>query len=103
MTMSAFPDSGQLMERLLRDDSLTPEEIHKLLPRIRYLTGEATEALRVRLDAESMLAVSENTETIRKFDQSSRRLNRWLIALTVALVILTGVIAWFTILLALKS
>ena len=48
-------------------------------------------------------AVYEQVLAISRFDQTSRRLTRWLIGLTIVLVVLTGVIAWFTILLALKS
>jgi len=48
-------------------------------------------------------AVYEQVSAISRFDQTSPRLTRWLIGLTIVLVVLTGVIAWFTILLALKS
>jgi hypothetical protein len=103
MSMSAFPDSKQLHERLLKPDRFSSEEIHGLLARLPCLTGEAAAALQVRLDAESMLALSENTEAIKNFDESSRRLNRWLIGLTVVLVVLTLVIAGFTIVLVVKK
>lgn len=103
MAMSAFPDSKQLHERLLKGDRFSSEEIRGLLARLPYLTGEAISALRVRLDAESMLALAENTEAIKNFDESSRRLNRWLIRLTVVLVVLTLVIAGFTVVLAVKK
>ena len=44
-------------------------------------------------------ALNENRSAIEHFDKSSRKLTRWLIALTVVLVALTLVIAGFTILL----
>ncbi len=39
-------------------------------------------------------------QTVQEFDQSSGKLTRWLIVLTVLLVVLTGVITYFTVLLA---
>jgi hypothetical protein len=44
-------------------------------------------------------ALDENRKAIHSFDQASRNLTRWLIGLTVVLVALIFVIAWFTILL----
>lgn len=48
-------------------------------------------------------AISDTEKALVQFDESSRRLTRWLIGLTVVLVILTGVIAWFTILLVRRA
>ena len=44
-------------------------------------------------------ALNENRSATEHFDQSSRKLTRWLIGLTVVLIVLTLVIAGFTILL----
>lgn len=103
MIGSAFPDSKGLAERLLNEVPLAPEEIRRLLPRLRYLTPEFREDLRIRLDAESMLELVENTEAIKSFDESSRKLTRWLIRLTILLVVLTLVIAGFTVLLWIRG
>jgi len=51
------------------------------------------------VDASARASLLEVRSTIEKFDQSSRRLTRWLVGLTGVLVILTIVIAGFTILL----
>jgi hypothetical protein len=39
-------------------------------------------------------------QTVQEFDQRNGKLTRWLIVLTVLLVVLTGVITYFTVLLA---
>ena len=93
MISSAFPDSKELAERLLKDEPLTSAEIRRLLPRLRYLTQELREDLRIRLDAESIIELVENTAAIKSFDQASRKLTKWLIGFTIALVALTVVLA----------
>ncbi|HXT86794.1 MAG TPA: hypothetical protein VN745_07210 [Verrucomicrobiae bacterium] len=63
---------------------------------------KAADILNLRVAIQLDQALGETRRAIRDFDTSSRKLTRWLIGLAVALVILTLVIAWFTILLALK-
>ena len=50
-------------------------------------------------DASARSSMQEVRGTIERFDQASRRLTRWLIGLTIVLVVLTLAITIFTILL----
>lgn len=89
---------------------LTPEDRDRYFSELRLLLGDDLILVQTALnknqtaikefDTSTRASLQEVRSTIEKFDQSSRRLTRWLIGLTVVLVVLTGVIAWFTILLA---
>lgn len=85
---------------------LTREELNDAATHVQFLKPEhanryfAELLLRLSGDLISVkTALDQNREAIRSFDESSRRLNRRLICLTVVLVALTLVIAGFTILL----
>lgn len=90
-------NSSQAAETRLREPpKLTAQEVRDLFPYMNQLsiTGER------RLTAELAL---QNIEAVQQFEVSSSRLTKWLVWLTVALVILTVVITFFTIVLARKS
>ncbi len=90
--------------------SLTRNELDKIRCSIQHLTPNERDRYFSELFlllADDLVSVhgalNENRSAIEQFDESSRRLNRWLIRLTVVLVVLTLVIAGFTIVLAVKK
>jgi hypothetical protein len=86
--------SSQDAETRLRDSAkLTTQEVQDLFPYMNQLSiaGER------RLTAELAL---QNLEAVQKFETSSSKLTQWLIGLTVVLLLLTGVIAWYSYVLA---
>ncbi len=101
-----FSTTEHVKKRLASMARLTPEEMEGALPHVQFLPSDALHRYFAELlfvlagDLESLrTALGENRDAIKRFDESSRRLTRWLIGLTVVLVILTIVIAWFTVLL----
>ena len=60
---------------------------------------KAADILNLRVAIQLDQALGETRQAIRDFDTSSRKLTRWLIGLTIVLVVLTGVITWLTVLL----
>ncbi len=91
-----FNGSQEAETRLREPAKLTTQEVRDLFPYMNQLsiTGER------RLTAELAL---QNIEAVQQFEVSSSRLTKWLVWLTVALVVLTVVITFFTIVLARKS
>ncbi len=80
--------------RLLSNTSpLTREEVRDLM---QWMNQISTGGIR-RLEAELAL---QSIQAVQKFETSSTRLTFWLIVLTAVLVALTGVISYFTVLLA---
>ena len=83
--------------RLVTDPSrLTTQEIRDLLRYVRQISEGGLRRLYVELSL-------QNLEAIQQFERSSSRLSRWLTCLTVVLVVLTGIIAVFTIHLVLNA
>jgi hypothetical protein len=83
-------NSPQEAEARLRDPAkLAPQEVRDLIPHMNQI-GET--GIR-RLNAELVL---QNIEAIQQFEKSSSRLTLWVVWLTVVLLILTGVIAWYS-------
>lgn len=96
----AFSDFNKdFVPRMKDSTDLTTEEVCASMDWIAKTPAGVGDIVAMRLLLQQIQALKEDTETIRKFDKSSRRLNRWLIGLTVVLVILTVVIACFTVLL----
>lgn len=92
-----FRDSQEVENRLRSNSAkLSPEEVRDLMPWMHQLSipGER------RLTAELAL---QNLEAVQTFEGSSRRLTKWLIGLTAVLVVLTIVIAYYSIVLARKE
>ncbi|MHB8525582.1 MAG: hypothetical protein ACYDD2_05415 [Candidatus Acidiferrales bacterium] len=87
-----FGNLNGVLSRLDDKKPLTEEE-HRAL--YQWLTDVGDQNRRM-LDLEM---TRRSLHAIRQFDESSRKLTRWLIRLTFILVILTIVIAGFTILL----
>ena|SRR5438046_2224982 len=88
-----FNSSQDVEARLANPAPLTSAEIRDLFPHL----NQVSETGMRRLNAHLAL---ENLEAVRKFEQSSSTLTKWLIGLTVVLVILTIVIAFYTFVLA---
>ena len=99
----SFDKLNDVLNRLDGMRPLTDEERRDLY---QWLDGAGDQNRRI-LDLEMtrrlLDALNENRSAIQRFDESSRRLTRWLIGLTVVLVILTIVIAGFTILLWMRG
>lgn len=112
-------DALKASRRLTRDEllaircsveRLTPGQRDRYFTELAFLLSEDLLSVHTALnqnqaaikefDASARASLNEIRGTIEKFDKASRRLTRWLIGLTVVLIILTGAIAWFTILLA---
>ncbi len=91
-----FNSSQEVENRLANPAPLTSEEIRDLFPHL----NQVSESGMRRLNAHLAL---ENLEAVRKFEQSSGRLTKGLIWLTVVLVVLTILIAWYTLVLARKE
>ena len=88
-----FATSRDADVRLVTDNSrLTPQEVRDLMPWMRQIS----EAGMRHMNAELAL---QNLEAIQKFERSSSKLTGWLIGLTVVLVLLTGVLVEYAILL----
>ena len=105
-----FTHTGKVKERLEQMEKLTSAELQEIASHVQFLSDGKDSPLVHRYFAEIVLrlagdlislktALDQNREAIRSFDESSRKHTRWLIGLTVVLVILTIVIAGFTILL----
>ncbi len=89
-----FSSSREADVRLVGNpEPLTDEEVRDLMPYIRVIS----EGGKRRLDAELAL---QNIQAVRSFDRSSTRLTWVMIALTIALLFLTAVITYFTLVLA---
>ena len=83
-------NSPQEAEARLRDPAkLAPQEVRDLIPHMNQITETGMR----RLNAELAL---QDLEAVQQFEKSSSRLTQWLIGLTVVLLILTGVIAWYS-------
>jgi hypothetical protein len=84
-------------ESILRKrEPLTEEDCLVLLETSAYNMAESLiRSLSVRVDIERLVA-------IKRLDRTSARLTTWLIVLTSVPVVLTGVIALFTIVLAVR-
>jgi len=90
-------NSSEDMERRLKDPArLTSQEVRELMP----VMNQISESGMRRLGAELSL---QNLEAVQKFEKSSSRLTRWLIGLTIVLVVLTLVISYFSFVLAGKA
>jgi len=88
-----FRSMQEVDQRLVTESPLTEQEVRDLIPWMRQI-GES--GMR-RLNSELAL---QNLEAVQKFERSSSRLTWWLIGLTGALVLLTIVIACYTVQLA---
>jgi hypothetical protein len=83
-------NSPEAAETRLRDPAkLLPQEVRDLIP---YM-NQISEAGMRRLNAELAL---QNLEAVQQFEKSSSRLSQWIIWLTAVLLLLTGVIAWYS-------
>jgi hypothetical protein len=83
-------NSPQEAEARLRDPAkLAPQQVRDLIP---YM-NQISEAGMRRLNAELAL---QNLEAVQQFENSSSKLTRWVVWLTVVLLILTGVIVWYS-------
>ncbi|HEV2287561.1 MAG TPA: hypothetical protein VGR81_01255 [Candidatus Acidoferrales bacterium] len=91
-----FRDLEEVLGRLDRAERLSNDERRELYT---WMAG-AGDYHRHMLDLELTRRL---LHAIRQFDKSSRTLTCWLIGLTIVLVVLTLVIAGFTILLAFKK
>jgi hypothetical protein len=119
-----FNTIDELKKRLSQPSKLTGEELDEGLSHVQFLPndslhryfGELLSALAAdivslngtvqgNLNALMSLrtTMTENLTAIRSFDDSSRKATRWLIGLTVVLVILTIVLTLFTVLLWSRS
>jgi len=91
-----FNSSRDVENRLANPAPLTSEEIRDLFPWM----NQVSETGMRRLNAQLAL---QNIEAVRKFEQSSSKLTKWLVGFTVVLVFLTIVIACYTVVLARKE
>jgi hypothetical protein len=83
-------NSSQAAETTLKDPAkLAPQEVRDLIPHMNQISETGMR----RLNAELAL---QDLEAVQQFEKSSSRLTQWLIGLTVVLLILTGVIAWYS-------
>ena len=88
-----FNSWKEVEDRLADPTPLTAQEIRDLLPYMNQITETGMRRLNAHL-------ALQNLEAVQKFEQSSSTLTKWLIGLTVVLVILTIVIAFYTFVLA---
>ena|SRR5712692_9385696 len=89
-----FNSSQDADRRLVTNATkLTPQEVRDLMVWMHQISAAGMR----RLDAELSL---QNLEATQRFEQSSRKLTKWLISLTAVLVALTLIIAYFSFLLA---
>jgi len=88
----SFNNLTDMLNRLERPEPLSDGERRDLYTWMTEASGQNRHMLDLELTRRLLHA-------IREFEMSSRKLTRWLIRLTVILVILTIVIAGFTILL----
>ncbi len=90
-------NSGEAEQRLMKDTSpLSEQELQEIMPYTNLISGGAMRRLEIELALRTIQAV-------QSFDKSSTKLSRRLLWLTWVLVILTGVITYFTILLAILT
>ena len=85
--------SQEAETRLGNSAQLTSEEIHNLFPWMNQISETGMRRLNAHL-------ALQNLEAVQKFEESSRKLTKWLIGLTAALVILRIVITCYTVVLA---
>jgi hypothetical protein len=104
--LSTLQEIAQALGDLPR---LTRNELDKIRCSIQHLTPNERDRYFSELFlllADDLVSVqgalNENRSAIEHFDESSQRLSRWLIGLTIVLVVLTVVIAVFTTVLVFK-
>lgn len=98
--MTDWDFNTTFIERMRDARPLTFEDFREMLPWLKQTYQiKAVEILDLRAAIQLDEALGETRRAIKSFDNSSRKLTRWLIWLTVVLVVLTLVIAGFTILL----
>src|ERR1700693_5159132 len=85
-----FRSNQEVEQRLLDPSRLEPREIRDL---IEWM-GQISERGMRRLNIELSL---QNLDAVQRFEHSSSSLTKWLIGLTIALVILTVVVAGYTV------
>ena len=106
-----FQNELEAQNRLLNNPELLSDfelrEILAYLPRLsdreRQLFVAHLGIRTIRALDENRVSIDKSTIAIEKFDQSSRRLTGGLIALTIFLVGLTGVLTYLTIILVVKA
>lgn len=98
--MTDWDFNTTFIERIRDARPLTFEDFREMLPWLKQTYQiKAIEILDLRVAIQLDEALGETRRAVKSFDDSSRKLTRWLIGLTVVLIILTIVIAAFTILL----
>jgi len=119
-----FATTDEFKKRLSQPVRLTREELDEGLSHVPFLLNDSLHryfaelmsalaadlvllngAMRGNLDAVLSLkgTMEQNLTAVRSFDEASRKATGWLIGLTVVLVILTIVLAFFTVLLWSKT
>jgi len=88
-----FTNAGDAVSRLQDPRKMSLDEIRSALRYFENFTPQRFSRLQADL-------VEHTVDAIRDFDHKSASLTRWLIGLTVALVLLTGALLFFTIKLA---
>lgn len=102
--MTEWDFNTTFVDRMKDAKPLAFEDFRDMLVWIKKTYNiNAADILNLRVAIQLDQALGETRQAIKDFDASSRKLTRWLIGLTVALVVLTIVIAGFTILLAFKN
>ncbi len=89
-----FESDKEVRQRLLGPEPLSMAEITDLMPWLNGIPAGLRDVCMSRIEFE--LAI-HNIASVKKFDRSSKRLSWAMITLTVGLLILTVVIAYFTI------
>ena len=98
--MTDWDINTTFIERLKDARSLTFGDFREMLDWLKKTYEiRAIDMLQLRVAIQLDQTLTETRRAIERFDSSSRTLTRWLIGLTIVLVILTIVIAAFTILL----
>lgn len=97
MVFSDF--NKEFVPRMKNPKPLNTDEVCDSMDWLSQTPAGVSGMLSARLAIQQCAALEENTQAIMQFERSSSRLNWWLIRLTIVLVILTIVIAGFTILL----
>ncbi|HEV2314201.1 MAG TPA: hypothetical protein VGR94_02765 [Candidatus Acidoferrales bacterium] len=98
--MTNWDINTTFIERMKDARPLTFSDFREMLDWLKKTYEiRAIDMLQLRVAIQLDQTLGETRRAIERFDDSSRKLTRWLIRLTVILVILTVVIAGFTILL----